>query len=588
MTRRQLLYAAAGAFAGSRLALPQQYKGMATGGITPAPRGKPSGLPFNAKFTNVAKEAGLRAPVIYGNEGHVDYILDAMGCGVAFLDYDNDGWVDIVTLTGRRRNGPTPPDASIRLYHNNRDGTFRDVTEKAGLTRSAWAAGVTVGDYDNDGFDDLFITCWGQNILFHNNGNGTFTDVTEKAGLIHAGARYGTGCTWIDYDRDGKLDLFVNHYVSFDPAKVPIRGTNETCNRGGVPVFCGPGGLPQEPCRLFHNNGDGTFTDVSEKTGILRVTPNYPLTAVAADFDGDGWPDIYVACDTTPSLFFRNNRDGTFTERALEAGIALNEDGREQGGMGLGVGDFDCDGFLDIFKTHFSSDTHVLYKNNGNGSFRDVTTRAGLRVETRFVGWGAAILDLDNDGMPDIFFTSGMFYPEVEAADPTAPYKTPSVIFRNLGGGKFEELLDLAGPALNELHSSRGAAFGDFDNDGDIDILIMNMNEPPSLFRNDVTGTNHWLKVLLEGVESNRSAIGAQVTASYGSRKQAQAVLAQSSYLSANDRRLHYGLGVEKSASLEIRWPSGKREQLAEIGADQLVLIREGSGIVKRDSFGKK
>ncbi len=563
----------------------QQYSGMASRGIAPAPRGKPSGLPFNAKFVNVAAHAGLRAPVIYGNEGHVDYIIDAMGCGFAFIDYDNDGWLDVITLTGRRRKGPTPEDATIRLYRNNRDGTFRDVTANSGLGRSVWAAGITVGDYDNDGFDDVFITCWGQNILFHNNGDGTFTDVTAKAGLIHPGTRYGTGCTWIDYDRDGRLDLFANHYVVFDPDKVPVRGTNPTCNRGGVPVFCGPGGLPQEPCRLYHNNGDGTFTDVSERAGILAVTPNYPLTAVAADFDGDGWPDIYVACDTTPSLLFRNNRDGTFTERGLESGVALNEDGREQGGMGIGVGDFDTDGYLDIFKTHFSSDTHVLYKNNGNGSFRDATNRAGLRVETRFVGWGAAIQDFDNDGLPEIFFTSGMVYPEVEAADPNAPYKTPSVIFRNLGGGKFEEILDLAGPAMNELHSSRGAAFGDFDNDGDMDILIMNMNEPPSLFRNDVSGTNRWLKVLLVGVESNRSAIGAQVVATYGGRKQIQAVMAQSSYLSANDRRMHFGLGAEQSANLEIRWPNGKQEKIADVAANQLVVIREGSGIVRHETF---
>jgi hypothetical protein len=442
-----------------------------------------------------------------------------------------------------------------------------------------------VGDYDNDGFDDIFITCWGQNILFRNRGDGTFADVTEKAGLLHDGVRFGSGCTWVDYNRDGRLDLFVAHYLVFDTDKIQPRGANPACNWRGAPVYCGPGGLPQEKCRLYHNNGDGTFSDVSERAGILAPKGAYGLTAVAVDFDRDGWPDIYVACDSTPSLLFRNNHNGTFTERGMENGVALNEDGKEQAGMGLGIGDYDLDGFLDIFKTHFSADTNILYKNNGTGTFRDVTTRAGLGVETRFVGWGAAMQDFDNDGLPDLFFTTGMVSPEVERQLPDSPYKTPNVLFRNLGGGKFEELLDQAGPAMQELHSSRGAAFGDFDNDGDIDVLIMNMNEPPSLLRNDVSGAHHWLKVLLIGVASNRSAIGAQVVASYGGRKQALTVLAQTSYLSVNDRRLHFGLGAERTASLEIRWPSGKVENITEVATNQLVVIQEGDGIIRRNTF---
>ena len=367
----------------------------------------------------------------------------------------------------------------------------------------------------------------------------------------------------------------------FDQDKVAIRGKDPGCSYLGVPVYCGPSGLPQESCRLYHNNGDGTFTDVSRESGIAAVKAGYALTAVAADFDGDGWPDIYVACDTSPSLLFHNNRDGTFTEQGLESGVSLSEDGQEQAGMGVATGDFDTDGQLDIFKTHFRGDTNVLYRNNGKGYFRDVTIRAGLGVETRYVCWGAGMVDLDNDGLPDLFFTTGMVYPEVEQKSADAPYKTPSVIFRNLGDGKFEELRGLAGPGFAELHTSRGVAFGDFDNDGDIDILIVNLNEPPSLLRNDLGGTGHWLKVLLIGVTSNRSAIGAKVVATYGERRQVQAVVAQSSYLSVNDRRLHFGLGAATTASLEICWPNGALEKIAEVAAGRLVVIREGSGVIR-------
>ncbi len=559
---------------------------MASRGVKPTPRGKPSGLPFNARFTDIAEQAGLRAPVIYGYPDRVDYIVETMGCGVAFFDYDNDGWLDIFVLSGKHMDG-SAASATNRLYKNNRDGTFTDVTEKAGLTRNGWAFGVTVGDYNNDGLEDLFVTYWGQNVLYRNNGDGTFTDVTKESGLLKP-TRWGAGCTWVDYDRDGRLDLFVSNYLSFDPKRVPAAGQDPSCNWKGIPVNCGPRGLPPESHLLFHNNGDGTFTDVTQQSGIGKVKGSFGLTAVAADFDDDGWPDIYVACDSTPSLLFRNNGDGTFTEEGLERGIALNEDGQEQAGMGVGIGDFNLDGKLDLFKTHFTEDTAILYKNEGKGNFSDVTIRAGLGVETRYICWGTGIEDLDNDGNPDIFVVTGSVYPEVEKKFPEYPHRTPRFLFRNLGDGKFEELIEQAGPAMTAAHASRGVAFGDFDNDGDVDIVIVNQNEPPSLLRNDVTGKNHWLKVKLEGTKSNRSAIGARVLVKYGGKQQLQEVVGQSSFLSVNDRRLHFGLGATEAADLEIRWPSGAKESYAKVAADQLVTIKEGKGIVSEQKFPLK
>ncbi|HTQ55030.1 MAG TPA: CRTAC1 family protein [Bryobacteraceae bacterium] len=555
-------------------------QGISSRGVKPIPRGKPSGRPWNARFVDIAAEAGLHAPVIYGGATKKEYIIETVGCGVAFIDYDNDGWLDIFILSGTRLQDP-PADAHNRLYKNNRDGTFTDVTEQAGLKRSGWASAVCVGDYDNDGFDDLFITYWGQNVLYHNNGDGTFSDVTSQSGLLEpGGARWGSGCTFVDYDRDGRLDLLVAHYLKFDIAHTPKPGENSNCNWKGVPVNCGPRGLPPGWLTLYHNHGDGTFTDVTEKSGVGRIKGGYAMTAVAADFNNDGWPDIYVACDSTPSYLLRNNHDGTFTDTGLESGVALNEDGMEQAGMGVAVGDYNLDGNLDIFKTHFADDTNILYRNDGKGNFEDTTIAAGLAVETRFIGWGAGIVDLDNDGNPDLFFVTGSVYPEVEAKLPNYPFRTPRVIFRNLGDGRFEELMDQAGPAITAAHASRGCAFGDFDNDGDIDMVIVNLNEPPSLLRNDLAGGAHWLKVKLEGVESNRSAIGARVTARYGGKMQAQAVLSQASFYSANDRRLHFGLGAATQADLTIDWPSGKQERVDNVAADRLVHIREGSGIV--------
>jgi hypothetical protein len=562
-------------------------QGVSSRTVKPQPRGKPSGLPFRARFTDVAREAGLVHPSIYGGVDRKQYIVEVVGSGVAFIDYDNDGWMDLLVLGGTRLDG-APPQATNRLYRNNRDGTFTDVTAKAGLTRAGWASAVTVGDYDNDGFDDLFITAYGRNVLYHNNGDGTFTDVTAKAGLAQSSDRYGAGCTWVDYDRDGRLDLFVATYLDTTLDRLPKPGETNDCRWKGVPVNCGPRGLPTGSVQLFRNNGDGTFTDVSKASGVAAAAKSYPMTAVVTDCDDDGWPDLYVACDSTPSWLFRNQRDGTFREEALERGVALSEDGLEQAGMGVATGDFDLDGHPDLFKTHFADDTNGLYRGDGKGYFDDVTIRAGIGVETRYVGWGAGMADLDNDGLPDLFMVTGGVYPEVERSLPAYAFKTPRLVFRNLGNGRFEELIEEAGPGVAATHTSRGCAFGDFDNDGDVDVLIWNMNEPPSLLRNDVTGGGHWLKVRLVGTTSNRSAIGARVTIRYGDRTQVQDVTAQSSFYSVNDPRLHFGLGTATTADLTIRWPNGAIERIAKVAADRLVVIREGAGIQQTREFRGK
>jgi hypothetical protein len=585
ISRRHFIHLLNGAWTTQILA----QSGVASRNLKQQPRPAPSGRPFHAHFTDIAESAGLTAPVIYGGVDHKDYILEADGCGCAFFDYDNDGWMDIFILTGTRLSGD-PPGATNRLYKNNRDGTFTDVTERSGLHSVGWANSVCIGDYNNDGFEDIFCTCYGRNKLYRNNGDGTFTDVTERAGLVIPGDKpnWGAGSSFVDYDRDGYLDLFVSYYIHFDLGSVPKPGENVNCNWKGLPVNCGPRGLPPAfPGHhvMYRNNHDGTFTDVTDKAKLGGPSGNYGMTVVAADFDEDGWQDIYVACDSTPSLLYMNNRDGTFREEGLLRGVSHNDDGLEQAGMGVGVGDYRLSGHLDILKTNFSEDTPVLYRNDGNANFTDVTRSSGIGIESSYTCWGAGIVDLDNDGYPDIFIVAGSVYPEVEKKLPQYPNKNPRILFRNMGNGTFEELSEQAGPGITASHSSRGCAFGDFDNDGDLDILILNMNEPPSLLRNDLRGQNHWIKFKLVGTQSNRSAIGTRVVLHYGGKKQAQTLTSQSSYYSANDPRLHFGLGDVKVVDIDVFWPSGSAEHLKGVAADYLVTIIEGKGLVSKAKF---
>jgi hypothetical protein len=539
-----------------------------------------SKAPIGVNFVDVAKESGLKATTIFGGAHKNKYLLETTGCGVAFYDYDNDGWLDIFLVNGTRLEGfPAGHLPTNRLFKNNRDGTFTDVTEKAGLVHSGWGQGVCIGDYDNDGFEDLFVAYFGKNVLYHNNGNGTFTDVTEKAGVGGNGKRWNSGCAFVDYDRDGKLDLFVANYIDLDLATAPVPESGP-CLYKGVMVACGPPGLNGGKNILFHNNGDGTFTDVSESAGILQANGTYGLGVLTGDFNNNGWPDIYVANDSTASALYENQKNGKFRDVALEAGCALSADGKPQAGMGVSAGDYDLDGNLDIVKTNFAGDTPSLYHNLGGGSFEDATFTAGLGKHTQYLGWGCGFFDFDNDGWPDILICNGHVYPEVEQLRTEAGYAQRKLLYRNLRNGKFEDISEAVGPGISAPSASRGCAFGDFDNDGDLDILVVNLGEPPSLLRNDLSGNNNWLKVKLVGTKSNRSAIGARVLAHYGRKTQAQEVISQSSFYSTNDSRLHFGLGSETSVDLDIRWPSGLQQSLKGVAAGQIVVIKEGSGIV--------
>jgi enediyne biosynthesis protein E4 len=537
------------------------------------------------QFEDVAAKAGLNARHVTGTDQDKKYILETTGSGVALLDTNNDGLLDIFLVNGTTLEASPGGEKPLsHLYQNNGDGTFKDVTEKANLVRSGWGQGACAGDYDNDGNEDLFVTYYGQNALYHNNGNGSFTDVTDKTGLLHKATRWSTGCSFLDYDKDGKLDLFVANYVDLDLKKTPAKGTNQYCQWKGIPVMCGPRGLPGGTNLLYHNNGDGTFTDVSEKSGVTKPSGYYGFTALVSDYDNDGWPDIYVACDSTPNILYHNEGNGTFTDVGLISGSAFNEDGQEQAGMGVSAADYDCDGFLDIVKTNFTDDTSTLYKNNGDGSFTDVTYPARLGVNTRFLGWGTGFLDIDNDGWKDIFMVNGHVYPEVDLHSLDSPYKQERLIYWNLRNGTFLDFSPQAGPGIVDRRSSRGAAVGDLDNDGSLEIVVNNMNDTPSLLKN-LGEKKNWILIKMVGKQSNRDGIGARVTLIAGSRKQMDEVRSGGSYVSNNDLRLHFGLGdAVKADRAEVIWPSGRREFFRDLKANQVTVLEEGKGTLLKDS----
>lgn len=547
---------------------------------------------LGVSFVNVAKESGLKATTIFGGQHKNKYLLETTGCGVAFYDYDNDGWLDIFLVNGTRLEGFPAGQAPInRLFKNNRDSTFTDVTLAAGLAHSGWGQGVCIGDYDNDGFEDLFVAYFGKNVLYHNNGDGTFTDVTDKAGVGGNGKRWNSGCAFVDYDRDGKLDLFVANYIDLDLATAPVPESGP-CLYKGVMVACGPPGLNGGKNILFHNNGDGTFTDVSESSGVLSTSGTFGLGVLTGDFDNDGWPDIYVANDSTNSALYQNKHNGKFVDIALDAGCALSADGKPQAGMGVSAADYDLDGNLDIVKTNFAGDTPSLYHNLGGANFEDATFPAGLGRHTQYLGWGCGFLDFDNDGWPDILICNGHVYPEVEQLRTEAGYPQRKLLYRNSRNGKFEDVSDFAGPGISEPSPSRGCAFGDFDNDGDIDFVVNCVNDSPQLIRCDTSLPNNWLKVRTVGTKSNRSGIGARlrcVTLVPGEAKphsQIDEVRSGGGYFSQSDLRVHFGLGKAESVDLlEIRWPSGTTDTLKDVKANQLIYVKEGEGIIRKVKF---
>jgi hypothetical protein len=549
--------------------------------------------PGPAWFEDVAERAGIWVINVNGGVASKKYIIEATGSGVAIFDYDNDGWPDIFLVNGRplqeaTHSGNVADERPMsHLFHNNHDGTFSDVTVKSGIKDNGWGQGVCVGDYDNDGHDDLFVTAYGSNRLYHNQGDGTFKEVAAPAGVAGSGLEWGTGCAFVDYDRDGKLDIAVADYVHFDLATTPAPGEGPGCSWKGSPVMCGPRGLPGASNLLYHNLGNGRFEDVSRKSGFEATPGHYCFSVSTLDYDEDGWPDIFVACDSTPAILYHNNHDGTFTDKAAEAGVAFNEDGREQAGMGSTVADYDGDGHLDIFKTNFSEDTSTLYRNNGDKSFTDVTASAGLQINTQLLGWGTMFLDLDNHGFPDLLVANGHVYPEVDADHLGSSYREPRAVYRNLGNRKFQDISKDSGPGIVQPMSARGLAIGDLWNDGRQEVAINNIGDHPMLLVNLAANQNHWLGVHLIGVASNRDGIGARVlvhgSTAGASRVWVDEVRSGSSYNSSSDLRLHFGLGqATRVESVEVRWPSGRDETFSGVAGDRFITLKEGTGALKK------
>jgi hypothetical protein len=557
------------------------FQGMATPTRPnrPAPVIETRLPPIQVDFRDIAEAAGLAATDVSGGVSHKKYILETTGQGVAIFDYDNDGLMDVFVVNGSTLEPGKGPQPTNHLYRNLGKLRFKDVTAEANLTHDGWGQGVCAGDYDNDGRRDLFVTYYGHSVLYHNEGGGKFKDVTAAAGLSSPQTRWDSGCSFFDYDLDGKLDLVITGYVDFDLAKVPQPGANSYCQWKGLPVMCGPRGLPAGQNLLFHNDGSGKFSNVSEASGIGKQTGCYGFTASASDFDEDGYPDLYIACDSTPSLLYHNQRNGTFTEIGIQSGVALNEDGQEQAGMGVAIADFDEDGYMDILKTNFSDDTPNLYHNNGDNTFDDHVYQSGLSAHSEYLGWGIHVLDVDNDGLKDILIVNGHVYPEVDGSKLTTTYKQPRLLYWNVGGGKFKDISKTSGAGLTTPWSSRGSAAGDLDNDGSLEVVINNLGGRPSLLKNYGAHGN-WLLVQCTGTRSNRDAIGARVFVYLDARRYVSGeIQSGTGFLSQNDNRPHFGLGQARSYDhIEVLWPGGVRERFGGGSANRIVILKEGSG----------